>query len=99
MVIKFSEYQLRTRIRNRNSRQCPILFYNALIRYKEKFHAAQSSGSKGLMTRYVHPFSFLQTSNLLEVNQKSVLDITINLRPKTPPKVLHPCYGSFQVSL
>ena len=99
MVIKFSEYQLRTRIRNRNSLQCPILFYNALIRYKEKFHAAQSSGSKGLMTRYVHPFHFLQTSNLLEVNQKSVLDITINLRPKTPPKVLHPCYGSFQVSL
>ena len=86
MVIKFSEYQLRTRIRNRNSLQCPILFYKVLIRYKEKFHAAQSSGSKGLMTRYVHPFSF--SSDQYEVNQKSVLDITINLRSKTPPKVL-----------
>ena len=69
MVIKFSEYQLRTGIRNRNSLQCLILFYNALIRYKEKFHTAQSSGSKGLMNGYLHLFSFPQTSNLHEVNR------------------------------
>ena len=99
MIIKFSEYHLRTRIQNRNSLQYHILFYDALIRYKEKIHATQSSGSKRLMSRYVHPFHLLQTSNLLEVNQKSVLDITFNLRPKTPPKVLHPCCASFQVSL
>ena len=93
MVIKFEqEYEIEIHF------NVPFFFYNTFIRYKKKFHAAQSSGSKGLMTRYVH-FHFLQTSNLLEVNHKSVLHITINLRPKTPPKVLHPCCASFQVSL
>ena len=77
MVIKFGEYQLRTGARNQNSLQCPTLFYNALIRYKEKFHTAQCSGSKGLMNRYLHLFSFLQTSNLHEVNQNCFLNITI----------------------
>ena len=75
---------MRTRTRNRNLLQCPTLFYNALIRYKEKFHTAHSSGSKGLMNRYLHLFSFLQTSNLPEVNQKSFLNITINLHKDTP---------------
>ena len=67
MVIKFEqEYEIEIHF------NVPFFFYNTFIRYKKKFHAAQSSGSKGLMTRYVHPFSFLQTSNLHEVNQKSV---------------------------
>ena len=81
MVIKFEqEYEIEIHF------NVPFFFYNTFIRYKKKFHAAQSSGSKGLMTRYVPPFSLS-------------LDITINLRSKTPPKVFHPCCASFQVSL
>ena len=53
MIIKFEqEYEIEIHF------NVPFFFYNTFIRYKKKFRAAQSSGSKGLMTRYVHPFSW-----------------------------------------